>query len=133
MAKPCWWISTLNFCEAAGLCYDSLMANDDDNDDRSYTHLLTLLSVSTGMVGVCLTAVGLVGIFKSLRQWEGMVDELLTVGSLLFSVVTLLSFLAIRTRIRQFWPHCLLTLDILFCLGILTMLAASIVLTFAVV
>ena len=109
------------------------MAIDPEDDDRSYTHLLTLLSVSTGMVGVCLTAVGLVGVFKALRQWEGMVDELLTVGSLLFSVVTLLSFLAIRTRIRQVWPHYLLMLDILFCLGIVTMLAASIVLTFAVV
>ena len=28
-------------------------------DDRNYAHLLTLLSVSAAMVGVCLTAVGL--------------------------------------------------------------------------
>jgi hypothetical protein len=109
------------------------MAVDPEDDERSYTHLLTLLSVSTGMVGVCLTAVGLVGVFKALKEWEGVVDELLVLGCLLFSVVTLLSFLAIRTRIRQVWPHYLLMLDILFCLGIVTMLAASVLLTFAVV
>ena len=59
------------------------MTTDPDNDDdRSYTHLLTLLSVSTGMVGVCLTAIGLVSVFKALQKWEGMVDELLAVSGL---------------------------------------------------
>lgn len=105
----------------------------DPDDERSYNHLLTLLSVSTGMVGVCLTAIGLVSVFKALKNWEGMVDELLAVSSLLFSVVTLLSFLAMRTRLRQLWPNYLLVLDILFCLGIIMTVAASIVLTYAAV
>jgi hypothetical protein len=107
------------------------MPINPDDEDRSYTHLLTLLSVSTGMVGVCLTAIGLVSVFKALQKWESMVDELLAVSSLLFSIVTLLSFLAMRTRIRHMWPHYLLTLDILFCLGIVMTVAASIVLTYA--
>jgi hypothetical protein len=103
------------------------------DDDRIYTHLLTLLSVSAALVGVCLTAVGLVSVIEALNKWEGWVDDLLAVGSLIFSLVTLLSFLGIRTRIRYSWPRYLLLLDILFCLGIGTMVVASFLLTYVVI
>jgi hypothetical protein len=108
------------------------MKNPQD-DDRLYTQLLTLLTVSSGMVGVCLTAVGLVNVIESLEKWEGWVDDLLAVGSLLFSLVTLLSFLGIRTKIRYSWPHFVLVLDILFCLGIVTMVVSSFLLTYFVI
>src|SRR6187551_2090601 len=100
------------------------------DDDRIYTHLLTLLSVSAAMVGVCLTAVGLVSVIEALNKLEGWVYDLLAVGSLLFSIVTLLSFLGIRTRIRKVWPRYILVLDVLFCLGIATMVVASFLLTY---
>jgi hypothetical protein len=103
------------------------------DDDRKYAHLLTLLSVSAAMVGVCLTAVGLVSVIEALKHWEGWVDDLLSVGSLLFSVVTLLSFLGIRTNIRRRWRPFMLVLDILFCLGILAMVVASFLLTYVVI
>ena len=103
------------------------------DDDRTYTHLLTLMSVSAAMVGVCLTAVGLVNVIESLNKWEGWVDDLLAVGSLVFSLVTLLSFLGIRTRIRYTWPRYVLVLDILFCLGIITMVVSSFLLTYFVI
>ena len=41
---------------------------DPELDDRSYSHLLTLLSVSAAMVGVCLTAVGLVSVIEALNK-----------------------------------------------------------------
>ena len=56
------------------------------DDDRNYSHLLTLLSVSAAMVGVCLTAVGLVSVIEALNKVEWWVDDLLAVGSLLFSL-----------------------------------------------
>ncbi|HEX5472999.1 MAG TPA: hypothetical protein VFW73_13995 [Lacipirellulaceae bacterium] len=103
------------------------------DDERTYTHLLTLLSVSAAMVGVSLTAVSLVNVIESLNKWEGWVDDILAVGSLLFSLVTLLSFLGIRTRIRYSCPHFVLVLDVLFCLGILTMVVSSFMLTYFVI
>ena len=102
------------------------------SDDRVYSHLLTLLSVSAAMVGVCLTAVGIVSVIEALNKWEGWVDELLSVGSLIFSLVTLLSFLGIRTRIRYTWPKYVLLIDILFCMGIGAMVVASFLLTYVV-
>jgi hypothetical protein len=91
------------------------------------------MSVSAAMVGVCLTAVGLVNVIESLNKWEGWVDDLLAVGSLVFSLVTLLSFLGIRTQIRYTWPRYLLLLDILFCLGIVAMVVSSFLLTYFVI
>ena len=102
------------------------------DDDRKYAHLLTLLSVSAAMVGVCLTAVGLVSVMEALNKVEGWVDDLLAIGSLLFSLVTLLSFFGIRTRVRR-RPWYVLLLDILFCLGIITMVVASFLLTYMVI
>jgi hypothetical protein len=110
-----------------------MATTQQSDDDRNYTHLLTLLSVSAAMVGVCLTAVGLVNVIEALTKWEDMVDDLLSVGSLIFSIVTLLSFFGIRTRIRKSWPRYVLVLDVLFCLGIITMVAASFLLTYSVI
>jgi hypothetical protein len=103
------------------------------DDDRIYAHLLTLLSVSAAMVGVCLTAVGLVNVIEVLQKWEGWVDDILAVGSLLFSIVTLMSFLGLRTNLRFRWPRFVLILDICFCLGIVTMVVASFLLTYFVI
>jgi hypothetical protein len=109
------------------------MVNQNTDDDRGYAHLLTLLSVSAAMVGVCLTAIGLVSVIEALHKIERWVDDLLAVGTVLFCVVTLMSFLGIRTRIRRSWPRYMLLLDILFCLGIGTMVAASLLLTYMVI
>jgi hypothetical protein len=105
---------------------------DPELDDRSYSHLLTLLSVSAAMVGVCLTAVGLVSVIEALNKIQTWVDDLLAIGSLVFSIVTLLSFLGIRTRIRR-WKRFTLVLDVLFCLGISAMVVASLLLTYFVI
>lgn len=110
------------------------MANSPQADDeRNFTQLLTLLTVSAAMVGVCLTAIGLVSVVEALNKWESFVDDLLAVDSLVFSFVTLLSFLGIRTRIRRTMPRYVAVLDVLFCLGILGMVAASLMLAWAII
>jgi hypothetical protein len=107
--------------------------NKPDDDDSTYPHLLTLLSVSAAMVGVCLTAIGLVSVIEALRQVEALVDDLLAIGTLTFSVVTLMSFLGLRTQIRRNWPSYMLLLDSVFCFGIGTIVLASLLLTYLVI
>ena len=104
-----------------------------DSDDRIHTHLLTLLSVSAAMVGVCLTAISLVTVIEQFSKVEMIVDDALAIATIDFSIVTLLSFLGIRTRIRWVWPPYLLVLDVVFCIGIGLMLFASMMLTFLVI
>jgi cation transport ATPase len=110
------------------------MAQHTPEDEQWYHwHLLTLLSVSAAMVGVCLTAIGLVGILKSLRNFEIIVDDMLAIAALLFVSVCFLSFLGIRTGIRKKWRRFSLTVDVLFCLGLLVLVAASMFLTWALI
>jgi hypothetical protein len=69
-------------------------------EERLHAHRLTLLSVSSGMVGVCLTGIGLIGVLKHLRRTETVIDELLTGNALLFLITTALYFVLLR-RARQ--------------------------------
>jgi len=101
-------------------------------DERFYTHLLTVLSVSSGMVGVCLTAIGLIGIIKSLNKVEMLVDDMLAIGTMMFMVTSLLSFFAMRTRLSQTWRGITHTIDIIFCLALVLVAVATAVLTWEV-
>jgi cation transport ATPase len=108
------------------------MKDNEPEDEALQTHLLTLLSVSAAMVGVCLTAIGLVGILNTLNKMQVIVDELLAVGALLFMVVCMLSFLGVRTDLRRSWRGLSLSIDVLFCLGLVVLVAASILLAWVV-
>ncbi len=67
--------------------------DESKSEDRQYPHLLTLLSVSSAMVGVCLTAIGLIGIMRWLSAVQTLVDDLLAVGAVLFMISAVMSFL----------------------------------------
>jgi hypothetical protein len=101
-------------------------------EDRAYTHLLTVLSVSSGMVGVCLTAIGLIGIIKSLNKVEVLVDDLLAVSTLMFMFAAVLSFLGLRSGVVRRWRHFERTLDLIFCLGLVLVVVATVLLTWVV-
>jgi hypothetical protein len=111
----------------------AIPSDKSEADARFYTHLLTVLSVSSGMVGVCLTAIGLIGIMKTLNKLETMVDDLLAVGSLLFTLAAVLSFLGMRTRLCQTWRSFARTLDLIFCLGLVLVVVATILFTWVVI
>jgi hypothetical protein len=104
-----------------------------EHDDRFYTHLLTVLSVSSGMVGVCLTAIGLIGILKSLNEIEILVDDLLALATLLFAIAAVLSFLGMRAAVTRRWRHFVRVLDAVFSLGLLLVVVATILLTWVVI
>jgi hypothetical protein len=98
-------------------------------NERFYTHQLTVLSVSSGMVGVCLTAIGLIGIRTSLSGVESFVDDMLAVGSVLFMMTALFSFFAMRTRLSRAWCGIERTIDVGFCLGLVLVVVATALLT----
>jgi len=107
--------------------------DDGEAPAVEYSHLLTILSVSSGMVGVCLTAIGLIGIVKSLSKLETFVDDLLALGTLFFMVAGALSFFGMRTRLGKRWRNLVRALDIIFCIGMLTVVVAAMLLTWVVI
>ena len=85
------------------------------------------------MVGVCLTAIGLIGILKSLNRVETVVDDLLAIATMLFMIATLLGFLGMRTSIANTWRGFRLALDSVFCAGLVLVVVATLLLTWVVV
>lgn len=56
-----------------------------------------IFSISAGMVGVCLTGIGLVRVVIATRQLESLADDLLVVDAFAFLIACLLAYAALRT------------------------------------
>jgi hypothetical protein len=106
---------------------------DHQSNEELRSHLLTMLSVASGMAGVCATAIGLIGIVKRLSTVELIVDDLFALGALLFLFVTGLSFFCLRTRWGRKSDKAVLVVDIAFFLGLATVVVASVMLTWMVI
>src|SRR5262245_20339944 len=106
---------------------------DHQSNEELRTHLLTMLSVASGMAGVCATAIGLIGIVKRLSSYEIVVDDLFALGALLFLFVTGMSFILLRTRLGKKSHNLVLIVDVAFFLGLATVVVASLLLTWMVI
>ena len=98
-------------------------------EEQLHAHRLTLLSVSSGMVGVCLTGVGLIGVLKSLQRTETMIDELLTVAALLFLIASAIYFFLLRRRRGSTQRRLDHVADITFFVGLALLLVACVIFT----
>ena len=65
-------------------------------DDELFWHRLTIFSVSAGMVGVCLTGIGLFRVVTRLGAVQSLGDELMSVDALLFLALLLVLMQAIE-------------------------------------
>jgi hypothetical protein len=84
------------------------------------------------MVGVCLTAIGLIGIVKSLNKVESLVDDVLAVSALVFMLAAAMSFLGMRTNLSGSWRGFARALDLVFFLGLVLVVVAIMLLTWVV-
>lgn len=57
-----------------------------------------IFTVSAGMVGVCLTVIGLFRVITDLKSISSIGDDLLALDALAFLTSCLLSYFALRTR-----------------------------------
>jgi hypothetical protein len=60
-----------------------------------------IFSVSSAMVGVCLTVIGLIRVVITLGKADTVADDLLAADAFLFLVASLLSYSALRTRSKR--------------------------------
>ena len=60
-----------------------------------------IFTVSAGMVGVCLTVIGILRVVISARRVDTLADDLLSADAVLFLFSCILSYWALRTRNRR--------------------------------
>ena len=82
------------------------------------SHTLTVFSVSAGMIGVCLTAIGLVKIVSQARGVDTLCDDLIAIDAIIFGVATFLGFRGLQrfTRHQSLLSHQLM--DWAFLIGL---------------
>lgn len=82
--------------------------DDDDLRQREANVSNHIFTVSAGMVGVCLTVIGLIRVVITLGKADTLADNLLAADALLFLAACLLSYGAMRTRRfsrMKFWER----------------------------
>jgi hypothetical protein len=97
--------------------------------EQNHDHRLTLFAVSAGMVGVCLTGVGLIGIVKGIHNVESVVDEILSLSALFFLVSTALYFFALYRGDQAQRTTADYLADGIFFLSLASLLVACVVFT----
>ncbi len=71
------------------------------DSERAFTHSLTVFSVSSGMIGVCLTAIGLVQLVVKGRSATTICDDLLVLDAAVFGVVCMLCYRVLHHQIHN--------------------------------
>jgi hypothetical protein len=78
---------------------------DDSLLERAFMHQRTLFATATAMVGVCLTAIGLILVVEKLSRLRVLSRVVLGIDSLVYLVAALLSFIAMRSHVRGRWSR----------------------------
>ena len=91
-----------------------------------------IFTVSAGLVGVCLTVIGLLRVVITLRKTDTFADDLLAMDAFLFLVACLSSYWALRTRNVRRMHRVERFADVIFLLALVLMAGACGFVTYAI-
>ena len=94
--------------------------------------LIHIFTVSAGMVGVCLTVIGLLRVVITLRKADTFADDLLAADAILFLFACLSSYWALRTRGAQRNHRIKRFADFVFILALILMVVGCGFITYAI-
>jgi hypothetical protein len=95
----------------------------DPNSDKHLEEDISIhiFTVSAGMVGVCLTVIGLLRVVIALRKADTLADDLLALDAFLFLIACFSSYWALRTRSAQRMHRVERFADVVFLLALVLM------------
>jgi Na+-transporting NADH:ubiquinone oxidoreductase subunit NqrB len=91
-----------------------------------------IFTVSSAMVGVCLTVIGLIRVVITFGKADTLADDLLAADAFLFLVSCLLSYSALRTRLKHRMPRMERIADGIFILAMILMVIICGFITYAI-
>ncbi|MDF2386071.1 hypothetical protein JMG10_31685 [Nostoc ellipsosporum NOK] len=87
--------------------------------------------IAAAMVGVCLTAIGILRVVIAVRRANTLADDLLALDAVLFLIATLTSYFALRTVTTKRMHDLERVADVTFIAAMLLMTVAALVMTYA--
>jgi hypothetical protein len=94
------------------------MSESTTGSNHAFTHTLTVFSVSAGMVGGCLTAIGLVKIVSHAKGIETLCDDLLVIDAMMFGLAALLGFRGLQRFVEKKAPLSNRLMNWIFLIGL---------------
>ncbi len=92
-----------------------------------------IFSVSAGLVGVCLTVIGLFRLFRKTGEVASVADNLIAIDALVFLFACLSAYLALRATRETSWRRLERFADTLFLVGLAAMVAISALIAYELV
>jgi hypothetical protein len=91
-----------------------------------------IFTVSSAMVGVCLTVIGLIRVVIALGTADTLADDFLAADALLFLISCLLSYWAFRSRGLRRMHHLERIADAIFIIAMIGMVAVCALITYTI-
>jgi hypothetical protein len=108
------------------------MSQTDSNKHLEEDICIHIFTVSSAMVGVCLTVIGLIRVVITMGKIDTLADDLLAADAFLFLVACLLSYWALRTRSLRRMHRVERFADGIFILAMILMTTVCGVITYAI-
>ena len=108
------------------------MSQTNPNKHLEEDICIHIFTVSSAMVGVCLTVIGLIRVVITLGKIDTIADDLLAGDAFLFLVACLLSYWALRTRSIRRMHRVERFADGIFIFAMILMTAVCGVITYAI-
>ncbi|QJR34170.1 hypothetical protein [Gemmatimonas groenlandica] len=89
-----------------------------------------IFSVSAGLVGACLTVIGLFNVLNYAGEIRGKADNLLAIDAAAFLAACFFAYLALRTRDERRWQRLERVADACFLVGLSGMVAIGALIAF---
>lgn len=100
-------------------------------EQREHELTMHVFSISAGMIGVCLTAVGILRLVAAQTNVQTLGDDLLAGDAVVFVVCCFLSFWSFKTRNHSLRRKLHVAVDLLFMLGLSIMVCVCAVIAYA--
>jgi hypothetical protein len=109
------------------------MPNGPSSEHLEHDLTMHVFAISAAMVGVCLTAIGILRLVMSYSQVETIGDELLAADAVVFMVCCFLSFWSFKTENLHLRRLLRLIIDGSFMLALTIMVVVCAVIAYAMV
>lgn len=109
------------------------MAGETSHEQREHEFTLHLFSISAAMVGVCLTAIGILRLVVAQTQVQTLGDEFLAADAVLFVMCCFISFWSFKTRQPKFRQRLRMLVDALFMVALVLMVVICAIIAYALV
>ena len=109
------------------------MTAESSAEQREHDLTMHVFSVSAAMVGVCLTAIGILRLVAAQSRAQTIGDDLLAIASIVFVLCSTLAFWSFKTPHAATRRKLRILVDVLFLLGLAGMACICTIIAYALV